>query len=71
MAPKTIWSAEDAIHPHLAAHPTGPIPSIPNLPFVEFHVVFAQQMAVLFLERARAMMLLLVAEGLRHIGRCN
>jgi hypothetical protein len=57
MAPKTT---EGATHPHLAAHPTGPIPSIPNIPFVEFHVVFVQQFTVLLLERARAMMFLLV-----------
>ena len=60
MAPKTVWSAEGATHPHLAAHPTGPIPSIPNIPFVEFHAVFVQQIAVLFLERVCAMMFLLV-----------
>ena len=56
------FSAEGAAHPHLAAHPTGPLPSIPDIPFVEFHVVLVQQMPVLLLERARAMMFLLALD---------
>jgi len=46
---KTIRSAESAIHPA----------SIPNIAFIEFHIVFLKQIAILLLEGLRAMMLLL------------
>ena len=36
----------------------GLFPSIPNIPFVEFHVVFVQPFTALLLERTRAMMFL-------------
>src|SRR5262245_9440178 len=41
--------------------------SIPNIPFVELHLVFAQQISVLFLEGSRAMMFLLVVDVLHQV----
>ena len=59
MAPNIILSAESAIHRSTGCA-AEPMLSIPNIALVEFHVVFVQQIAVLFLERVGALMFPLV-----------
>ena len=68
MAPKISRSAESAFHRGLpcAPHPFDPTarrsrttPLIPYVPFIELHVVFLQEIAVLLLEGPGAMMFFL------------
>ena len=52
--------------PALKAPINGHVRSIPNVAFVEINTVFAQQLAVLLLKRASAMVLLLRLDVLQH-----
>ncbi len=60
--PTTIWSAEGATQRSCSPAPAPRIPSIPDIPFIEFHVVFAEQVSVFFLEGLRAVVLLLMID---------
>jgi hypothetical protein len=60
--PSKAGSAESATQPFVVPARKARVRSIPNIPFVEFYLVFPQQTAVLLLKRLRAMVFFLALD---------